>query len=565
VAPVVTGGSSISRYVATASPGGATCSTTTATSCPVSGLANGTPYTFTVTASNALGTSLPSAPSAPVTPGTVPGKPTSVTALASSGRAVVSWHAPASNGGAPISSYTATAVPGGQHCTISSALSCTVTGLTNRTSYRFTVTATNSAGRGLASDPSPAVMPLAGATYVPVTPNRLVDSRAGTRLGLAASLTAGTPASFGVTGRAAGDSAKNIPSNAIAVTGNITAVNEGSKGYFSLTPTRPSGTPSTSTLNFPAGDIRANAVTAPLGSDGKLWVTFIGAAGKKADVIFDVTGYFVPNTSGATYVPLTPNRLVDSRAGTRLGLAASLTSGTPASFKVTGRNGDASQNVPAGAIAVTGNLTAVGEGSKGYFSLTPTRPSGTPSTSTLNFPKGDVRANSVTVPLGSSGVLWVTFVGTAGAKADVVFDVTGYFVAGTSGATYVPLIPSRLVDSRSSTHLGIPASLTSGTPAGCGVTSASADPTRNVPPDAIAITGNLTAVNEISKGYLSLTPTRPAGVPSTSTVNFPAGDIRANAVTVTLGPDGRLWVTFVGTAGMRADVVLDVTGYFTMG
>jgi len=65
--PADTGGSPITGYVATASPGGATCSVTT-TSCTVSGLANGTAYTFTVVARNAAGNSSVSAPSNAVTP-----------------------------------------------------------------------------------------------------------------------------------------------------------------------------------------------------------------------------------------------------------------------------------------------------------------------------------------------------------------------------------------------------------------------------------------------------------------------------------------------------------------
>ncbi len=61
------GGSPILDYTVTAIPGGAGC-TTSSTACVVSGLANGTAYTFTVTARNAIGTSAPSTPSAPVIP-----------------------------------------------------------------------------------------------------------------------------------------------------------------------------------------------------------------------------------------------------------------------------------------------------------------------------------------------------------------------------------------------------------------------------------------------------------------------------------------------------------------
>ena len=67
-APANTGGASILSYTGTASPGGATCTTTGATTCLVTGLKNGTGYTFTITATNIAGTSAASAASTKVTP-----------------------------------------------------------------------------------------------------------------------------------------------------------------------------------------------------------------------------------------------------------------------------------------------------------------------------------------------------------------------------------------------------------------------------------------------------------------------------------------------------------------
>jgi fibronectin type 3 domain-containing protein len=563
-APDDPGSSQIDGYTVTSSPGGFQCSPDSGDlSCTVDGLTNGLSYTFTVTAANDLGAGLPSDPSAAITPRTHPDPPVGASALASNGSAIVSWSAPPSNGGSPVTAYDVLSNPGGLTCDTTGALSCAVSGLTDRVSYTFTVTATNVAGTSDPSAASPGAMPLAGATYVTVTPNRLVDSRKGTHLGLTASLSNKVPVSFQVTGRSA-DPNRNIPTGAVAVTGNLTVVNQGSSGYLSLTPTKPVGTPTTSTLNFPQGDTRANAVTVRLGAGGKLWVTFVGVAGKKADVVFDVTGYFVGNTSGATYLPLTPNRVLDSRNPTRLGMSKSLTSGTPARFQVTGLSADARFDVPAGAIAIAGNLTAVNESSGGYFTVTPAKPVGTPATSTLNFPKGDTRANAVTVSLGAGGVLWVTFEGSAGARADVIFDVAGYFVPDTRGATYVALTPNRLVDSRGPKPLGLPASLTARVPAEFVVTGRSSDVAVNVPADAIGVTGNLTAVGQTSSGYFALTPEDPVGTPATSTLNFPKGDTRANAVTIPLGSDGGLWLTFVGAARTRADAVFDVSGYFTM-
>ena len=131
------------------------------TSCTVTGLTNGTGYTFTVTATNSAGTGAASAPSATATPSTTPNAPTGVTATSNANaQSVVSWTAPF-NGGATITKYTVTS-SGGQTCTSTTptpaATTCTVTGLTNGTSYTFTVTATNVDGTSAASAPSaPAV------------------------------------------------------------------------------------------------------------------------------------------------------------------------------------------------------------------------------------------------------------------------------------------------------------------------------------------------------------------------------------------------------------------------
>ena len=77
----------------------------TALSCTVTGLTNGTPYVIKVIANNAVGIGAPSTNSAPVTPSTVPGSPTSVVAVSGNGQLTVTWVAPASTGGSPITEY----------------------------------------------------------------------------------------------------------------------------------------------------------------------------------------------------------------------------------------------------------------------------------------------------------------------------------------------------------------------------------------------------------------------------------------------------------------------------
>jgi hypothetical protein len=126
----------------------------------VSGLTNGDTYTFTVTATNALGSGPQSTASNAVIPMTLPGAPTEVAAISVTGGVTVIWDAPSFNGGAAITGYRVSASGGGeQSCSTSGAVGCTVTGLAAGDSYTFTVTATNAVGTGASSTISNAAMP----------------------------------------------------------------------------------------------------------------------------------------------------------------------------------------------------------------------------------------------------------------------------------------------------------------------------------------------------------------------------------------------------------------------
>ncbi|MBI4339745.1 MAG: fibronectin type III domain-containing protein, partial [Chloroflexi bacterium] len=157
------GGSTITGYTVTGSPGGS-CSVGNVLSCTIIGLANGTSYTFTVEATNAVGTGDPSS-SVAATPRTTPGAPAIGTATAGTLEATVTWTAPTDNGGAVITGYTVTGNPGGG-CSVGNVLSCTVTGLTAGATYTFTVQAVNAAGAGQVSGSSNAVTPAAPSTGV---------------------------------------------------------------------------------------------------------------------------------------------------------------------------------------------------------------------------------------------------------------------------------------------------------------------------------------------------------------------------------------------------------------
>jgi hypothetical protein len=164
-APAFDGGSAITGYDVTRYVGGVLQGTTAVgvvTQATVTGLTNGTTYTFTVAAKNAAGTGSVSAVSNAVTPRTVPGAPGNVSATAVTGQATISWTAPTSDGGAAISGYTVTSYVSGaaqSTTTVGVVTQTTVTGLTNGTAYTFRVAAMNAAGLGAQSADSNAVTP----------------------------------------------------------------------------------------------------------------------------------------------------------------------------------------------------------------------------------------------------------------------------------------------------------------------------------------------------------------------------------------------------------------------
>ena len=96
-----------------------------------------------------------------------PGPPQDVAAVAADGSALVSWLPPSKDGGVAVSSYTATALPGGQTCRVvaqDGQPSCSVRGIVDGRSYDFIVRATNRRGTGVRSAASSAVRPVHAST-----------------------------------------------------------------------------------------------------------------------------------------------------------------------------------------------------------------------------------------------------------------------------------------------------------------------------------------------------------------------------------------------------------------
>ncbi|MCU1452833.1 MAG: fibronectin type protein [Acidimicrobiales bacterium] len=207
-----------------------------ATSEPVSGLARGYTYTFTVTAVTASRTGAPSAHSNPVIPYGPPGTPINVTATAGIDSATVHWTAPGNTGGAPITGYVVTPYVGSHaqtdHPFTTTATTQTIPGLARGYTYTFRVAAVNGHGTGNRSAASNAVTPHGP----PATP-----SNAHARPGNAAATVSWTAPSFNggsaitgyvVTPYVSGVAQSPHPFNSTATTETIAGLSNGTSYQF---------------------------------------------------------------------------------------------------------------------------------------------------------------------------------------------------------------------------------------------------------------------------------------------------------------------------------------------
>src|ERR1035437_5957418 len=229
--------------------------------------------------------------------------------------------------------------------------------------------------------------------YVPLTPTRVLDSRNGT--GLSGAFSSHVARTFAVAGNG------GVPSDAGAVTGNLTVTQQTQLGFLFIGPVAMNN-PTSSTLNFPLGDDRANAVTVALGDGGTLSVTYAApTSGPTAHVIFDVTGYFVAE-AGA-----------QGPAGPQGPAGATGATGPQGATGATGANGanGADGNTvlygtgaPANGTGVAGNFYIATNLNMIYGPKTTTWPAGT----SLVGPQGLTGATGATGATGSTGATGAT-------------------------------------------------------------------------------------------------------------------------------------------------------------
>jgi len=242
-----------------------------------------------------------------------------------------------------------------------------------------------------------------------------------------------------------------------------------------------------------------------------------------------------PSTgSVSTFTPITPTRV---RPQVSLGAGGSI------DVQVAG----GASPVPAGATAVTVNLTGVKPTSATYLQVYPTPASGSavPTVSNLNLAAGQIAAVAAQVTVPPSGFIRVR---NSQGAVGVIVDVTGYFSAGSGAAGFTPLpAPVRVFDASIGYHGHADVTVT-------GLPGAPAAP--------VAVVLNLTADKPTTGTWESVVPTPLAGVPGVSNLNMAAKATRANLVTVQVGTGGQVSV-YNSTGSVRT--IVDVIGYYAVG
>ncbi len=412
-APANTGGSAITGYTIRAYTGTTTTvvkttpAAATATSVSVTGLTNGTAYTFDVRATNTAGTSTASTRSTSVTPvatPTAPGAPTIGAPSAGNASATVRWTAPANTGGSAITGYTIRAYTGTTTTVVkttpaaATATSVSVTGLTNGTAYTFDVRATNTAGTSTASTRSTSVTPVATPT-APGAPTIGAPSagNASATVRWTAPANTGGSAITGYTIRAYTGTTttvvKTTPAAATATNVSVTGLTNGTAYTFDVRATNTAGTSTASTRSTSVTPVAtptapgAPTIGAPSAGNASATVRWTAPANTGGSAI---TGYTIRAYTGTTTTVV--------------------------------------KTTPAAATATNVSVTGLTNGTAYTFDVRATNTAGTSTAST--------RSNSVTPTAVAGRVAGAPVIGTAVAGATgTPINATAVWAPGTAGST----------------------------------------------------------------------------------------------------------------------------------
>ncbi len=358
----------------------------------------------------------------------------------------------------------------------------------------------------------PAAAQAGAGRLVAVQPCRLVD----TRIGYGFTRLDANTIRVSAAGRCGVDAA------ASAVALSLVSVGSQVPGVVTVFPSGV-GRPTASNLNYTAGQIRANAAVVQVAAGASFDVFTVSG-----DLVVDVTGYFSPTATATAgrFVPVAPDRLYDSRNI----LPAPHGRGTVVTVPLPA-------GVPADATAVALNVTITESLGAGFVTAFPagTAP---PEASSLNVDgPGQTRAAGGIYPVSAGGVSFLLSRG-----GHLLVDISGYFTGPSAAASsvglFTPVVPGRLLDTRTSTMISATGSVGIAAPY----------------PGPAAL--NLTSVDG-APGFVTAYATGGTR-PGVSNLNPGGGDIVANFSIVNPAAGG---ITFYSMAATH--LVVDVAGWFS--
>ena len=274
-----------------------------------------------------------------------------------------------------------------------------------------------------------APQPSSGSLFTSSDPKRILHTGSG-YVGPTsqAKVAAGKYVDLPVTGtlNVRGGGTVTVPADASAVVLNVTAFGASTATDIRVFPSPAPATtfPGISNLNVPnAGVTVANLVVVKVGNGGMVRLRNTAGA---TDLAADLAGWYGPSggTVGAAFVPVQPQRLLS----TVYGIGRTGYDRTPlAPLGVLDGTVAGARGLPAGAVAVTLNVTGVGATTGTDLRAYPTPASGTayPGVSNLNLQPGASRANLATVKVGAGGGVRVR---NSAGNVGVILDISGYYL-----------------------------------------------------------------------------------------------------------------------------------------
>jgi GH25 family lysozyme M1 (1,4-beta-N-acetylmuramidase) len=349
--------------------------------------------------------------------------------------------------------------------------------------------------------------------YVGVDPIRFVDTRSGlgAHSGRTSKLTVSVPT--------------QVPADATGAVLNVSVITPTHTGF--LRAAAAGAQPTTTALNFATGQSVTGLVVTAMDAQRRVTLTLYTSSSQLA---VDLIGYYTAASgSGGHYVPLTPVRFVDTRAG------KGTTSGA--------RTGDVTvqvpQSVPADAVGVVLDVSVVEPTGPGYLRIAPAGTS--PTTTALNYGGGQ-SVTALAMTRTSNRSLTVSI---AGNPTQLVLDVVGFYDArSSSSSTYVAITPQRFLDTRG----------------GMGATGPGSGPVTvslpsSVPASATGVVVDISVIDAAGKGYVRLSA--PGTTPATTSLNFVPG-MNTTGLAITAIRSGQLTLTVYGAT---VQLVADVVGY----